>query len=96
MRSMTVRGLGAPQPPAQPPAQPPGRATSWPVLQQGASGDAVQSLQLLLRQDGRDLEVDGDFGPQTDATVRAYQQAHRLGVDGIVGSQTWQALLAGR
>jgi peptidoglycan hydrolase-like protein with peptidoglycan-binding domain len=37
--------------------------------------------------------VDGIFGPKTEAAVRAFQQNENLGVDGIVGRQTWAALL---
>ena len=37
--------------------------------------------------------MDGTFGPQTDAAVRAFQKAKGLGVDGVVDSQTWAALL---
>ena len=40
--------------------------------------------------------VDWTFGGQTDAAVRAYQQANGLVVDGQVGTQTWQPLLAGK
>jgi len=35
--------------------------------------------------------VDGDFGPKTEAAVKAYQQDRAVNVDGIVGDQTWWA-----
>jgi peptidoglycan hydrolase-like protein with peptidoglycan-binding domain len=41
------------------------------------------------------LVVDGLFGPRTAAAVWAFQQAHGLIVDGIVGPQTWHSLLEG-
>jgi peptidoglycan hydrolase-like protein with peptidoglycan-binding domain len=46
------------------------------------------------------LQIDGSFGPQTDATVRGFQHALSLDipavvVDGIVGPITWQALVSG-
>jgi peptidoglycan hydrolase-like protein with peptidoglycan-binding domain len=40
-----------------------------------------------------DLDVDGIFGPKTEAAVRGFQQNDNLSVDGIVGRQTWTALL---
>ena len=76
---------------------------SMPVLRKGSSGNAVKTLQRLLRQlqyvnlDGKTLLiVDGNFGSNTEAAVKRYQQKHLNGVDGIVGVKTWNKLLLGR
>ena len=37
--------------------------------------------------------MDGDFGPKTEAAVRAFQKEKNLAVDGIVGPLTWAALV---
>lgn len=74
-----------------------------PVLRKGSSGAAVKTLQRLLRQlryvntDGKTLIiVDGNFGSNTEAAVKRYQQKHLNGVDGIVGIKTWNKLLKGK
>jgi cell wall-associated NlpC family hydrolase len=56
-------------------------------LKIGSSGDAVRQLQSKLG-----VAADGDFGPQTDAAVRAFQRSHRLPVTGLVGPLTRAAL----
>lgn len=66
---------------------------AWPVLQQGASGQAVTTAQYLLRAAGRSLTVDGSFGPGTASAVRSFQQSRGLGVDGVIGPSTWSALI---
>ena len=58
-------------------------------LRQGSSGVNVRRIQAELGG----LTVDGQFGPKTDAAVRAFQKAHKLTVDGIVGPLTWAALV---
>jgi peptidoglycan hydrolase-like protein with peptidoglycan-binding domain len=76
------------------------------TVQQGSQGDAVRGVQEefqfrnLSGDPNQGLQVDGIFGPQTDAAVRGFQQAlHQdipsVAVDGIVGPVTWQALVSG-
>jgi titin len=60
------------------------------VQQRGSRGADVVRIQQLLG-----IAADGIFGPQTAAAVRGFQAAHHLQVDGIVGRQTWTALLGG-
>lgn len=55
-------------------------------------GDDVKELQTLLNEHGFACDVDGIFGPGTDAAVCEFQEANGLAVDGIVGASTWAAL----
>lgn len=65
-----------------------------PTLRRGDSGEAVVYLQTLLCDAGDTIRVDGEFGQNTEASVRAFQQAEGLTVDGVVGAKTWAALEA--
>jgi peptidoglycan hydrolase-like protein with peptidoglycan-binding domain len=64
------------------------------VLQSGSTGGEVQILQAGLNGKGYPLVADGVFGPKTDTAVRQFQSDRDLQVDGIVGPQTWQALVS--
>jgi hypothetical protein len=64
----------------------------WPTLKSGDTGLKVRTMQWLLNNNGAGLAIDGDFGPNTLAAVRAFQNIGGLGVDGIVGPVTWAAL----
>jgi peptidoglycan hydrolase-like protein with peptidoglycan-binding domain len=70
-----------------------GTLSPWPQIRQGAKEHPVPTLQHLLRAQGQTVTVDGIFGPETDAAVRAFQQQKHLAVDGIVGPLTWGALI---
>ena len=60
-------------------------AVNRPTIQRGSTGSHVSYLQSRLGG----LVVDGDFGPATEARVRAFQKSRGIAVDGIVGRQTW-------
>ncbi len=68
------------------------------VLQEGSRGRNVRELQYYLNVVAYfnnalpSIPIDGIFGPQTTAAVRAFQQFYGLPVDGIVGEQTWNTL----
>lgn len=64
------------------------------VLRRGSRSSAVEYLQRLLLSFLYPItNIDGVFGPETENAVRAFQQENGLTVDGIVGQNTWQALL---
>lgn len=76
--------------PAPAPAPAPRRRrSSHPLLRRGAKGASVR-----LAQEHLGVKVDGDFGPNTERAVRAFQAAHGLQVDGVIGPNTWRALLS--
>jgi peptidoglycan hydrolase-like protein with peptidoglycan-binding domain len=64
------------------------QAEALPILRRGSTGSEVRTLQELL-----DVTVDGDFGWQTKAAVEAFQKAHGLTADGVVGPKTWGVLI---
>jgi N-acetylmuramoyl-L-alanine amidase len=59
----------------------------------GSSGDDVRRLQERLREFGfYEAEINGYFDENTDAAVRAFQDAEGLADDGIVGLITLHEL----
>lgn len=67
---------------------------SYPgLLKRGAKGEAVKRLQSALNRLGFDAgEVDGDYGPKTEAAVKRLQKAAGIEVDGDFGRQSYAAL----
>jgi peptidoglycan hydrolase-like protein with peptidoglycan-binding domain len=70
-------------------------ALTWPLEQEGSTGEDVKTVQCLVTAHGHSTAVDGDFGVLTKAAVEAFQASHGLGADGIVGQQTWNHLVNG-
>jgi hypothetical protein len=59
----------------------------------GATGDLVVWAQEHLLSAGDNVGVDGGFGANTQQAVQQFQAAHGLSPDGVIGTQTWIALL---
>ncbi|MDO5645882.1 MAG: peptidoglycan-binding protein [Dermabacter sp.] len=65
------------------------------TIRQGHRGQNVSALQTLLNANGARINVDGIFGSATYRAVVNFQSSRGLGVDGIVGPQTRNALSSG-
>ena len=86
-------GGGAPAPPAgggKAPAMP-GDSQPWFGRSARSRSSGVRTWQQQMRNRGWNIGVDGDFGPASEQVCRSFQAEKRLGVDGMVGSQTWNA-----
>ena len=79
-----------------------GISTSYPgtPLRRGSSGPNVVIIQTELNRISQNYPaipkvtpVDGIFGSRTEAAVRAFQGIFGLAQDGIVGKETWYALV---
>ena len=68
--------------------------TSSPNLKKGSKGVRVKQLQDCLNYVcNANLEVDGSFGSLTYKALKNFQSIMNIGVDGIYGKQSRQALL---
>ncbi len=66
------------------------------MLMNGSHGEDVRAVQYLLTNIfGYSLTVDGIFGTATRAAVLDFQTKHGLAADGVVGPDTWHALVTG-
>ena len=79
-----------------------GNQQSYPgtPLRLGSRGPFVTVIQTELNRISRNYpaipripDVDGIFGPRTEAAVRKFQEVFDLDVDGVVGKSTWYALV---
>jgi cell wall-associated NlpC family hydrolase len=90
-----VPGIRYATPPPPPEAEPLDAAPAWPgrFLTQPPlmRGEDVRRWQEQLAARGWRITVDGQYGPESQAVCRQFQQANGLQVDGIVGAATWRA-----
>jgi lysozyme family protein len=59
----------------------------YKITKKGSTGPWVRKLQQAL-----EIHVDGKFGKDTEAVLKAWQQAQGLAPDGIAGRVTYRAL----
>lgn len=59
-----------------------------PTLKYGCQGNVTKWVQTKFG-----INSDGDFGLQTRQAVINFQRANKLNTDGIIGYNTWKALL---
>lgn len=62
-------------------------SVDYETVRKGSTGGWVRKLQEALG-----LHVDGAFGSDTDAALKAWQKEHGLQPDGIAGRNTYRAL----
>lgn len=70
------------------------RGAASPISDFGVDNPSAAQVQHALNAAGANppLAEDGSFGPLSTGAVRAFQSAHGLSVDGVVGPQTLTAL----
>ena len=69
--------------------------TKPPLLTIGATGKTVEDLQRTLNarlKPSPELAIDGDFGPNTQAALRQFQNDRELAPTGTTDPVTWNAL----
>lgn len=66
-----------------------------PFAQSGIKGPLAAAIQAALCEAGHAIDIDGEFGPNTENALREYQKKNGLDVDGIAGPATYAKLLGG-
>jgi len=68
-------------------------------LREGSRGDAVRLAQIYLNRISGDFwmpnvgQPNGIFGPEMTASVTAFQRIFNLTADGVIGRETWYAMI---
>lgn len=72
--------------------------TYWPprMICEGMAGADVACAQALMAARGQSCAPSGSFDADTLGCTRAFQSAHGLVPDGVIGAKTWAALLSER
>lgn len=60
------------------------------TIKRGSTGQLVRHLQDLLKRNGKEVVIDGSFGPATETAVKELQTELDLTPDGIVTDLVWQ------
>ena len=86
-------GAPAPAPGPTPPPSSGGAAPPWPgvYLEDYTEDPSVTTWQAQMAARGWSIDVDGCYGPASSEVCWQFQAEKGLGVDGIVGPQTWAA-----
>lgn len=99
VRSANIVGYGYPSYAGGNSGGPPSGGVSTPYpghyVRRGDTGDIVRKVQQQLMHKGFSVGihgVDGDFGPDTESAVRAFQNNQGIQADGVVGPITWGRL----
>lgn len=69
-------------------------ATALAAFERGDEGQEVLDIQKRLAELQYTIgDIDGKFGPATETAVKQFQTDKSLEVDGIIGNDTYQALM---
>jgi hypothetical protein len=53
--------------------------------------ESIRLWQKCMKERGYDIEVDGEYGPNSEQICREFQEKMNLEVDGVIGRDTWNA-----
>lgn len=71
-----------------------GTSMAFASFQRGDDGQEVLAIQKRLVELSYTINnIDGDFGPETETAIKRFQADKGLEVDGIVGDETYRALM---